>query len=156
MEKQKKLHLKRNGKAEKTGKWKLNFLRFHHFSPCTRGFLFYMCTGQHNMQGASSTSLTDLLDRGAILMDVREIQGRNWYFAKFGVDFGWCLQIQGRSWWFTPDMFFLISFSAHCIREKIFLALCYQKKDPYLNNKESTTQYQLTSSTYRIFVNECG
>jgi len=79
----------------------MNFLRFHQFSPCTRGFLFDTCTGQHNMQGASSASLTDLLDGGTILMDVREIQGWNWYFTKFKDDFGWCLQIQRWSWWFT-------------------------------------------------------
>jgi len=85
-------------------KWKLNFLRFHQFSHCTCGFFFDRCTKQHNMQGASSASLTDFLDGGTILMDVREIQGRNWYFEKFGDDFGWCLQIQGRSWWFTPKI----------------------------------------------------
>jgi len=72
MEKQKKIAFE---------KWKLNFLRFHQFSPCTRDFLFDTCTRQHNMQRASSASLTDLLDGWTILMDVREIQGRNCYFA---------------------------------------------------------------------------
>jgi len=67
----------KNGKEEKIAfeKWKLNFLRFHQFSQCTRDFLFDTCTWQHNMQGVSSASLTDLLDGGTILMDVREIQG---------------------------------------------------------------------------------
>jgi len=43
------------------------------------------------MHGANSASLTDLLDGGTILMDVREIQRRNWYFTKFRDDFDWCL-----------------------------------------------------------------
>ena len=93
----------KNGKAEKIAfeKWKLNFLRFYQFSPCTRGFLFDTCTWQHNMQGASSASLMDILDGEIILMDVRKIQKRKWYFAKFKNDFDWYLQIHGQNWWFT-------------------------------------------------------
>jgi len=58
------------------------------------------------MQEDTSSPLTELLDKGTILMDVCKIRGLNRYFTKLMDEFGSLLKIQGRIWGITHIIFY--------------------------------------------------